>query len=143
MLVSPQFLFRFKRLEPDPQRPGQERMSAYDKASSLSFFLWGTSPDPELLRAAGSGELHTQRGLEKQVDRMIASPRISASVRAFFADMLKFTEFEAVSKDPAFFPRYTANVKEQAQEQTLRTVVDHVVARRGDYRICSRRPTRI
>jgi len=134
MLISPQFLFRFKRMEPDPQRPGQERMNAYDRASAISFFLWGTTPDLELLRAAGSGELHTKQGLERQVNRMIASPRVAAAVHAFFADMLQFTEFDAVSKDPEFFPRYTASVKEQAQEQTLRTIVDHVVTRRGDYR---------
>jgi hypothetical protein len=134
MLISPEFLFRFKRTEPDPQHRGQERMNAYDMASELSFFLWGTTPDPELMRAARSGELYTNKGLAKQVNRMIGSPRIAAGVRAFFADMLEFTDFDAVSKDPAFFPRFTLNLKDEAQEQTLRTIVDHIVTRHGDYR---------
>jgi len=121
-------------MEPDPAHPGTQRLNAYDKATELSFFLWNTTPDPELTRAAKDGELHTQAGLEKQVNRMVASPRVAAGVRAFFADMLSFTDFDAVSKDPNFFPRYTLSIKDQAQEQTLRTIVDHVVYRHGDYR---------
>lgn len=134
MLISPQFLLRFKRMEADPKHPGEQRMNAYDKAAQLSYFLWNSTPDPELTRAASKGELYTQAGLAKQVDRMIASPRVAAGVRAFFADMLVFTDFDAVSKDPNFFPRYTLSIKDEAQEQTLRTIVDHVVNRHGDYR---------
>ena len=49
MLISPEFLLRFKRMEPDPAHPGQERMNAYYKATELSYFLWNTTPDEELL----------------------------------------------------------------------------------------------
>jgi hypothetical protein len=134
MLVSPEFLFRYKLMEPDPARPGQERINAYSKASELSFFLWNTTPDQELLDAAKSGALNTPAGLRRQVDRLIASRRVAAGIRAFFADMLGFSDFEAVSKDPSFFPRYTPDIKQEAQEQTLRTIVDHIVNRHGDYR---------
>jgi len=65
---------------------------------------------------------------------MLASPRIADGFRAFFADMLGFSEFEHVSKEAAFFPNYTSTIKAQSQEQTLRTIVDHVLTRRGDYR---------
>ena len=131
MLVSPNFLLRFRNTE---TVAGQERMRAYDKATQLSYFLWNTAPDPELMRAARAGELYTKAGLEQQVDRMLGSPRIADGVRGLFADMLSFSNFESISKDPAFFPRYTSSIKQQAQEQTLRTIVDHVVARHGDYR---------
>jgi hypothetical protein len=134
MLISPQFLFRIPQMESDPAHPGQERMSAYYKAAELSYFLWNTTPDEELLQAAKSGALNTSSGLERQVNRLMASPRVADSIRAFFSDMLGFSDFESVSKDPAFFPRYTPSIKEEAQEQTLRTIVDHVVARRSDYR---------
>lgn len=63
---------------------------------------------------------------------MLASPRIADGFRAFFADMLGFSEFEHVSKEAAFFPNYTSTIKAQSQEQTLRTIVDHVLTRRGD-----------
>jgi len=134
MIVSPDFLFRFRRMEPDPAHSGQERMNAYDKASEISYFLWNTAPDSELIDAAKSGQLYTQAGVAKQVNRLLASPRIADGVRGLFSDMLSFTDFDAVSKDPNFFPRYVPTIKEEAQEQTLRTIVDHVVVRHGDYR---------
>ncbi len=134
MLVSPKFLLRYRNMEAAADRPGQERINAYDKASQLSYFLWNSTPDAELMRAARDGELNTQKGLEQQVDRLMQSPRVADGVRGLFADMFSFSDFESVSKDPAFFPRYTLLIKEQAQEQTLRTVVDHVVNKHGDYR---------
>lgn len=134
MLISPEFLLRFKKWEQDPANREKQRLNAYSKAASLSYFLWNTAPDQALLDAAASGALHDQAGLEAQVDRMLASPRIADGIRAFFADMLGFSEFEHVSKEAAFFPNYTATIKAQSQEQTLRTIVDHVLTRRGDYR---------
>ncbi len=134
MLVSPKFLFRYKTYEPDPAKPGQQRMTAYSKASQLSFLLWNSAPDDRLLQAAAKGELHTKQGLFQQVDRLIYSPRLEAGVRSFFADMLQFSDFETVSKDSAFFPRYTLKVKEESVEQTLRTITDHLITRQGDYR---------
>lgn len=134
MLVSPEFLLRFKKMEPDPENPGQERINAYSKAAALSYFLWNSTPDEELREAAKSGALNDRAGLARQVDRLLASPRVADGIRAFFADMLGFSEFEHVSKEAAFFPNYTATIKQQSQEQTLRTIVDHVVNQRGDYR---------
>jgi hypothetical protein len=134
MLISPNFLFRYNISERDPARAGRERLDAFSKASELSFFLWNTTPDDTLLTAAESGELATHKGLERQVNRLLSSPRVESAVRAFFADMLGFSDFETVSKDPAFFPRYTLRAKEDSQEQTLRTIVDHVLVRHADYR---------
>lgn len=135
MLMSPEFLFRrFNDLEPDPTQPGRDRLNAYSQAAELSFFLWNTTPDDQLLKAAQSGEIQTQAGLEKQVNRLMSSPRLENGVRGFFADMLAFSDFETLSKDPNFFPRYTLNAKLDSQEQTLRTIVDHVMVRQGDYR---------
>jgi hypothetical protein len=134
MLVAPDFLFRYRILEPDPAQRGLERLDAYSKATELSFFLWNSTPDEALLAAARSGAIQTRAGLLKQVDRLLASPRLEDGVRAFFADMLGFADFESLTKDPAFFPRYTLTVKEESQEQTLRTIVDQLITRAGDYR---------
>ena len=68
------------------------------------------------------------------MNRLLSSPRLESGVRAFFADMLGYADFETVSKDPAFFPRYTLSVKEQSQEQTLRTLVNLLLVKQGDYR---------
>ena len=134
MLVSPQFLFRQMTLEPDPARPGQMRMDGYTKAAQLSFFLWDSAPDIELLNAAEKGELHTRKGLEKQVERLLASRKLEAGVRALFTDMLRFDEFETLAKDTAIYPKFTTQAVADAREQTLRTIVDHLLVRHGDYR---------
>jgi len=134
MLESPAFLFREERLEPDPGHPGSYRLDAYAKASQLSFFLWNAGPDPLLLRAAAAGELDTRTGLLRQVDRMLTSPRLEDGMRAFFADMLEFDLFDTLAKDATIYPKWIARVGVDAQEQTLRTIVDLLLNQHGDYR---------
>ncbi len=134
MLASPRFLFRQETIEPDPANNGQFRLTAYAKASQLSFFLWNSGPDRALFEAARSGEIHTPKGYAKQVDRMLASARLERGVRAFFADNFHFDEFSVLTKDAEIFPKFSAQVLADAQEQTLRTVVDLLVKQRGDYR---------
>jgi hypothetical protein len=132
ILLSPQFLFRTVEFEPD--RRGQFRMTGYSKASRLSFFLWNAGPDEQLLEAARKGDLHTPRGLARQVDRMMASPRLEQGVRAFFSDMLMFDELPALSKDPIIYPKFSAKVAVDSREQALRTIVDLTLTNGGDYR---------
>ena len=134
MLESPQFLFRQEVAEPDPHHPGTYRLDAYSKASQLSFFLWNAGPDARLMAAARTGKLETQSGLADEVERMLQSPRLEAGVRAFFADMLQFDLFDTLAKDAQIYPKWTAQVAKDAQEQTLRSVVDLLLTRRGDYR---------
>jgi len=134
MLVSPQFLFRQEASEADPDNAGQRRLDAYSKASRLSFFLWDTTPDADLLEAAQKGDLDTDAGIAKQVDRMTNSPRLASGVRAFFSDMLGFDGFVSLAKDPQIYPKYSSQVSVDAQEQTLRTLTDLLVTNNGDYR---------
>jgi hypothetical protein len=134
MLVSPQFLFRQEASEPDPDNAGQRRLDAYSKASRLSFFLWDTTPDSDLLDAAEKGDLNTDAGMAKQVDRMVKSPRLASGVRSFFSDMLGFDGFASLAKDPQIYPKYGSAVATDAQEQTLRTLADLLVTNNGDYR---------
>jgi hypothetical protein len=134
MLIAPEFLYQIKLLEPDPASPGQLRLDSYSRASVLSFYLWDAAPDEVLLTAAAKGELLTTDGLRRQVDRMIESPSVERGVRAFFSDLLGFDEFATLSKDPTFFSEFTPKVLEQAREQTLRTIVNHVITERRDYR---------
>ena len=134
ILISPEVLFIIDVSEPDPQKPGQERLDAYSLASRLSFFLWNTAPDNELLLAAESGELHIREGLQRSVDRMLLSSRLEDGMRAFFDDMMEFDEFGSLAKDPIVYPMVTGATLADAREQTLRTVIDHVLTRGLDYR---------
>lgn len=134
MLASPRFLFVQESVEPDPGRSGAYRLTPYALASRLSLLLWNSTPDLELLRAAESGELETRRGLSRQVDRLLGSPRLENGVRAFFADMFHFDEYDDLDKDAVLYPEYNRDVARDAQEQTLRTVVDLLLRQEGDYR---------
>ncbi len=134
MLDSLQFLFRQEQAVPDRQNAGAYTLDPYSRATRLSFLLWDTKPDAELLAAAASGALERRSGLERQVDRMLASPRLADGVRAFFTDMLQFDQFTTLSKDAAIYPKFTFKVAADAEEQTLRTVTDHLLTRHGDYR---------
>jgi hypothetical protein len=134
MLESPQFLFRTEKTEPDPAHPGSLGLDAYSKASQLSFFLWNAAPDEDLLSAAESGKLNSEKGLNQQVGRMLASPRLEQGVRAFFIDMLGFDEIPQMVKDATLFPKFSAQVANDAEEQTLKTIVDLLLTHHGDYR---------
>src|SRR5262249_55552676 len=120
LLESPQFLFAKDVTEPDPANSGQMRLTAYSKAQRLAFFLWDSGPDEELLAAAENGSLHTKDGLKKQVDRMLASPRLETGARAFFVDFLNFDKFAALAKDPVIYPLFSLKIARDAEEQTLR-----------------------
>ncbi len=95
MLLGPNMLLGRRELEPDPAHPGERRLDGWSLATRLSLFLWNAAPDTELLKAAESGALHTREGLAKQVDRMLASPRLEDGVRALFDDMFEFENFAA------------------------------------------------
>lgn len=134
MLVSPKTLLHYEIYEPDPANPGQMRLDAYSLASRLSYFLWNQAPDRALLKAAADGELQTQKGRAKAIDRMLASSKLELGVRAFFSDMLGFDGFDNLAKDPQVYPAFTGAAVEGAREQSLRMIVHHLITRGGDYR---------
>lgn len=134
MMISPEFLLRVERTEPDPQHPGLRRLDAWSRATRLSFFLTNAAPDRELLRAAGAGELDTTEGLARQVDRLMATERFRQAMRAFFSDMLAFDQFADLTKDAEIYPAFNSQVAKDAQEQTLRTITYELIDRHGDYR---------
>ena len=134
LLIAPQHLFRVEAAEADPGRRGQLRLDGYARASRLSYLFWNTTPDAELLNAAERGDLQTEAGLRAQVDRLAASPRVTDGARAFFTDMLQLDQFDTLNKDAAIYPKFSQIVAKSAKEQTLRTVVDLLVVKNGDYR---------
>jgi hypothetical protein len=134
MLISPEFLFIAEKSEPDPHRSGGRRLDAYSLAARLSLFLWNSGPDDALLKAAESGELQSSSGRARVVDMMLASPRLEDGMRAFFDDMFAFDDFDTLSKDPTVYPFFTGVTVADAREQTLRTVIDHLIVKNKDYR---------
>ncbi len=134
MLVSPQFLFIAETAGRTPGPEGSLSLDGYSRASRLSFLLWDAAPDEELLQVAASGGLENPAGLQRQMARMLASPKFERGLRAFFNDYLDLEAFDTLSKDGQIYPAFSIKAAQEAREQILRTVVDHLMVRRGDYR---------
>lgn len=135
VLTSPEFLFRVEVAEPDPADPSRMRVSSVAMASRLSYLLWNTTPDDDLLTAAENGDLVTEDGLAEQVERLLVSPKLETGIRSIFSDLYDFKQFDEglVRKDNALFPVYTQTLAGEAKEQTLRTIVAHLTEDK-DYR---------
>ena len=134
MLSSPKVLFVIESTEPDPDRPGAQRLTAYSLATRMSLLLWNAAPDEELLQAAANGSLHDRNVRRAHVEAMIASPRFEAGVRAFFSDMLMYEDFIALAKDPTIYPNFTGRSVKDSAEQTMKALVDHIIDQDADYR---------
>lgn len=134
LLVAPEFLFKVETAEPDPANPGQYRLDGYTKAARVSFLIWDSAPDQELLAAARSGAIHTEAGLKQQLTRLTSSPRFEDGVRAFFTDMLQLDGLENLVKDSTIYPKFNQAVSDSAKEQTLETIIDLLVRKGRDYR---------
>ena len=134
LLASPDFLFRVDVVKNALNGPDEPSLDNYSKAVRLSYFLWNAEPDAELLAAAARGDLDYPSKLAAQVDRLIASPRLEDGARAFFTDFLGFDGFDHLEKDGAIYPAFNPKVAQEAKEQTLKTIIDLLITRRGDYR---------
>jgi len=118
VLVSPEFLFRIER-EPDGVAPGAPyRLSDVTLASRLSFFLWSSIPDDELLATAERRELHKPRVLEKQVRRMLADARAESLVSNFAGQWLHLRNLESITPDLRLFPDFDDNLRQAFRRET-------------------------
>ena len=125
ILMSPRFLFRLEAM-PSAAPVTAYRVADTDVASRLSFFLWGSSPDAELLRAASSGSLRTQAGFDKQVRRMLTDPRSRALADRFAAQWLRLQDLEKIIPDYLTFPQYDETLADAMEEET-RLLFDSIV----------------
>jgi Protein of unknown function (DUF1592)/Protein of unknown function (DUF1588)/Protein of unknown function (DUF1587)/Protein of unknown function (DUF1585)/Protein of unknown function (DUF1595) len=118
MLVSPHFLFRIER-DPDPRNPVLvHEVSPFELASRVSYFLWSTMPDDELLALAESGKLREPAVLEAQVDRMLADPRASAFAANFAGQWLETRNLDVVKPDPDKFKEWNAELRDAMKAET-------------------------
>jgi mono/diheme cytochrome c family protein len=118
MLVSPNFLFRIER-DPDPRNPQLvHEVSPFELASRVSYFLWSSMPDDELLALAESGKLRDPIVLEAQVNRMLADPRASAFAANFAGQWLETRNLDVVKPDPDKFKEWNAELREAMKTET-------------------------
>jgi mono/diheme cytochrome c family protein len=111
VLVSPDFLFRIERGRVAGDGLPGRILTDHELASRLSYFLWASSPDDELLDLADRGRLRGPRTLEAQVRRMLRDPKASALVEGFAGQWLQFRALESVSPDKDRFPDFENNLR--------------------------------
>jgi hypothetical protein len=118
MLVSPHFLFRIER-DPDPADPEKiHRISDFELASRLSYFLWSSMPDEELLGLAETGKLKDQKILDAQVKRMLADEKSAAFADNFAGQWLETRNLDIVKPDPQKFPDWGPDLKDAMKTET-------------------------
>ena len=118
MLVSPDFLFRIER-DPQGSAPGSvHRINDFELASRLSFFLWSSIPDDELLDLAEQGKLKDPVILCSQVSRMLDDRKSKAFVSNFAGQWLYLRNLAQVKPDPDDFPEYDTILRQAFQRET-------------------------
>ncbi len=117
ILASPQFLFRVEE-QPVRMAGSGYRLGEYELASRLSFFMWGSGPDAELLKLAGQGRLGVEGALARQVQRMVQDARADALSTRFAAQWLRLQDLERVIPDPIRFPYADETLSKALRRET-------------------------
>jgi hypothetical protein len=118
ILASPPFLVRAER-EPPNVRAGQPyRITDLELASRLSFLIWSSIPDDELIEVASQNKLHVNAVLEQQVHRMLADPKADALVNNFGDQLLYLRNLPATSPDGVFYPDWDDELRTSFRRET-------------------------
>jgi mono/diheme cytochrome c family protein len=118
ILVNPQFLFRLEGQPAAAAVNSTYRITDLELASRLSFFLWSSIPDEELLDVAAKGKLHDLAVLEHQVRRMLADERSNALVKNFAGQWLLVRNMAGVTPNPEYFFQFDDNLRKGFQQET-------------------------
>ncbi len=147
MLQSPNFLYRSELGQPAPEGTmngvsapdipaGADTvyaLTSYEIASELSYFLWGSMPDDELMTAAAAGTLHDPAEIEAQARRMLASPKSEQAVIRFAEQWLGIDQIALTPKDSMIYPEITADIRTAMAEEAGRYITDIALKSGGYY----------
>ncbi len=118
ILVSPHFLFRIERDRRPADPLAVHLVGEFELASRISYFLWSSMPDEELFRAAEKRTLRKPGVLALQLRRMLKDPRAEAFTENFAGQWLQLRNLDSVSPDPARFPAFTNELREDMRRET-------------------------
>ena len=118
LLADPEFLFRFER-DPEGAEPGtNHRITDLELASRLSYFLWSSAPDDELITVAAEGQLSDPAILEQQVRRMLATPKAETLSTNFASHWLRLQNLKDIHPDAYLFPDWDYNLTQAMRRET-------------------------
>jgi hypothetical protein len=140
MLQSPNLLYKPELGAPDPDDPSRLLLTDWEIATRLSFLLWNTGPDEQLLDAAAAGRLGSPEGRAAEVERLLADPRADEAISVFLAEYLDLARLDRADKDPGTYPGFTPTLKAAMRAEVL-LLADEVVNRRdADLRLLFSQP---
>ncbi len=122
LLLSPHFVFL---VEPEPEERGVQPLGSIQLASRLSYFLWSSAPDAQLMVAATSGQLNDPNIYREQVHRLLADPKSKALGERFAAQWLEIERLDEVSPDRTQYPEFDNSLK-HSMEQEVIAFVNHI-----------------
>lgn len=131
-LQSSRFIYRLEFGMPSPTAPGVVRLDDYEMASRLSYLLWGSTPDDELMAAADAHELATSEQVSAQATRMLADPKARGVIENFHEQWLDLPRLTTLDKDTEAYPTYTAELKTTWRRETMAFVDDVILDGAGD-----------
>lgn len=142
LLQSPAFLYLDENGEPDPANPGRRRLTTWELASRLSFFLTNAPPDDLLRGAAADGSLADETVLREEAARLLQKPEARAAMTALFDEILELGHLDHLAKDAVKFPGFDPALGRSMREETRRTLVDLAFDVPTDFRdVFTRRTT--
>ena len=118
ILASPHFVFRLERVPDDAQAGADFWIADLDLASRLSYFIWGSSPDAELVSRASRGGLSDHGALETEVRRLLDDPRSEALATRFAAQWLRLQDLERIHPDALAYPQFDQTLAESMRRET-------------------------
>ncbi len=125
LLVSPHFVFRVDRGVPDPAVPGRVCFTGHEAAARLSFLLWDSGPDAELLAAADAGDLETPEGIRAEAERLLDDPRARSALADFWSEYMDLDRLATVSKDATLYPQVDDAMRTALAEEVRLLFDDH------------------
>jgi hypothetical protein len=124
-LQSPHFLYRIE-VSTEVEEDGLIPLDGFERATRLSYLLWGTTPDETLLAAADAGKLDDEEGVRAEAERMLDDPRAQESIQFFFERALDTERYLRISPSPTFYPDVSKDLPTIALEETRHFTFDIV-----------------
>jgi hypothetical protein len=132
IVESPNFLYVVEIGEPDPEHPGWNKLTSYELAARMSFFLNNTTPDTALLAAAEAGMLDTVAGIQGMAAQLLARDAAEETVWALFREFLYVDRVMSAQKEPTTYPEFTASTTiRSAMVEEIRLLLEDIVWTRG------------
>ncbi len=134
LLQSPNFLYRAEQGVANPERPGELKLTGYEMATRLSYFISGSTPSDALLTAAAAGELDTVAGVRANAVKALTTPGASLASTDFFSEFLSQEGLSSLAKDPISFPNYRPAMAAAMRDETRLFLEDVLFVKNLDAR---------